>query len=116
MPVDPITSAIVSSVVGSAIRDISNASPPPSPVPAAGPPRVLPTGTQKGELSVFSPTSGAVDGRTMTLAPGVQIRDPFNMAVLPGMIRQPVPVRYLTDPSGAISRVWILSAQEAAQP
>jgi len=27
-----------------------------------------------------------------------------------------VPVRYQTDPTGAISRVWILSAQEAAQP
>jgi hypothetical protein len=46
----------------------------------------------------------------------VQIRDPYNMTVLPGMIQRPVPVRYITDPAGAISRVWILSAQEAAQP
>jgi hypothetical protein len=46
----------------------------------------------------------------------VQIRDPYNMVVLPGMIQRPVPVRYQTDLAGFVTRVWILSAQEAAQP
>jgi hypothetical protein len=50
------------------------------------------------------------------LAPGVQIRDPFNTVVLPGQIREPVPVRYQMDTSGAINKVWILSQREAAQP
>ena len=50
----------------------------------------------------------------MALAPGVQIRDPFNMLVLPGMIQRAVPVRYQMDVSGAIAKVWILSQQEAA--
>ncbi|HZV53817.1 MAG TPA: hypothetical protein VFF82_02655, partial [Rhodocyclaceae bacterium] len=90
MPLDPITAAIVSSVVGSAIQDISNVPPPGSPVPAVGIPRILPDGTTRGELVVASPTSGSIDGRPMVLAPGVQIRDPFNMMVLPGMIQQPV--------------------------
>lgn len=116
MPLDPITSAIVGSVVGSALNEMSNLPPPGSPVPIEGVPRVLPENTLKGELVVASPTSASVDGRSMMMAPGVQIRDPFNMTVLPGMIQRPVPVRYQTDVSGAISRVWILSAKEAAQP
>jgi hypothetical protein len=83
---------------------------------AVGVPRTIPEGTVAGSMVVSSPTSASVNGQPMILSPGVQIRDPFNMMVLPGMIQQPVPVRYLTDPSGAIARVWILSAQEASQP
>lgn len=70
----------------------------------------------KGEMVVSSPTSAMVDGKPMVLAPGVQIRDPYNTVVLPGMIQRLVPVRYQIDMSGAISKVWILSQQEAAQP
>jgi len=70
----------------------------------------------KGEMVVSSPTSAMVDGKPMVLAPGVQIRDPYNTVVLPGMIQRLVPVRYQVDMSGAISKVWILSQQEAAQP
>ena len=116
MPIDPISAAIVSSVVGSAIREIANAQPPSSPVPLEGVPRTLPEHTMKGEMVVSSPTSAMVDGKPMVLAPGVQIRDPYNTVVLPGMIQRLVPVRYQTDMSGAISKVWILSQQEAAQP
>ncbi len=116
MPVDPITAAIVGSVVGSAIQEIANVPPPGSPVPIEGVPRLLPENTLKGEMLVFSPISASVDGQMKVLAPGVQIRDPFNTVVLPGMIRQPVPVRYQTDMTGAISKVWILSQREAAQP
>jgi len=115
MPFDPITTAIISSIIGSAVQEVANLPPPHTPVPV-GIPRILPENTTKGELVVGSPTSAAVDGRPMTLAPGVQIRDPFNTMVLPGMIRQPVPVRYQTDMTGAISKVWILSQQEAAKP
>jgi hypothetical protein len=116
MPIDPITSAIVGSIIGNAVDQIRSLPPIAPPVPAVGLPRILPSGTTKGEMQVASPTSASVDGRPMVLAPGVQIRDPYNMTVLPGMIQRPVPVRYITDPAGAISRVWILSAQEAAQP
>ncbi|MBK9954426.1 MAG: hypothetical protein IPP18_04605 [Rhodocyclaceae bacterium] len=114
MPLDPITSAIVSSVIGSAVQEIVNAPGPSSPVPVAGIPRILPDDTKKGELMVASPTSGSIDGQPVALAPGVQIRDPFNMLVLPGMIQRAVPVRYQMDVSGAIAKVWILSQQEAA--
>jgi hypothetical protein len=114
MPLDPITSAIVSSVIGNAVQGIANQPPPTSPVPDVGVPRMLPIDTKRGQLSVSGPTSAAIDGQPMALAPGVQIRDPYNTLVLPGMIQRAVPVRYQTDPSGAISKVWILSQQEAA--
>lgn len=118
MPFDPITAAIVNAVVTSAVNQLASLPPPsaPAPVTAVAIPRVLPSDSKRGELVVSSPTSGQIDGRDVTLSPAVQIRDPFNLRVLPGMIRQPVPVRYQTDLAGFVTRVWILSAQEAAQP
>jgi len=116
MPLDPISAAIVGTVVGSMVQEIANAPGPTSPVPVEGVPRTLPENTTRGEMQVLSPTAASVDGQMRVLAPGVQIRDPFNTVVLPGMIREAVPVRYQTDMTGAISRVWILSQREAAQP
>jgi hypothetical protein len=114
MPLDPVSAAIVTTVIGSAVQEIANLPPPTSPVPDVGVPRTLPSDSKMGEMTISSPTNAIVDGRPMLLAPGVQIRDPFNTLVLPGMIQRAVPVRYQTDPSGAISKVWILSQQEAA--
>jgi len=116
MPFDPITSAIINAIISSAVEQIANMPAPSAAVPAVGIPRVLPKDTSRGQLVVSSPTNGQIDGKDVTLSPGIQIRDPFNMVVLPGMIRQPVTVRYQTDVAGFVTRVWILSAQEAAQP
>jgi hypothetical protein len=116
MPLDPISSAIINAIIGSAVQQITSLPPSSVPVPNVAVPRMLPQGTLQGMLSVFSPTSAEIDGKAVTMSPGVQIRDPFNMMVLPGMIRQPVLVRYQTDVAGYISRIWILSVQEAAQP
>lgn len=114
MPLDPVSAAIVTTVIGSAVQEIANLPPPSSPLPDVGVPRTLPGDTKIGEMTISSPTNAIVDGQPMLLAPGVQIRDPFNALVLPGMVPRAVPVRYQTDLSGAISRVWILSRQEAA--
>jgi hypothetical protein len=116
MPIDPITAVIVGSVINNAIGEIASVPPPSSPVPVEGVPRMLPENSIRGDMVVYSPTTAVVNGEMKMLAPGVQIRDPFNMTVLPGMIQRPVPVRYQTDLAGAISKVWILSQREAAQP
>ncbi len=116
MPFDPISAAIINAIIGSAVQQIASLPPSSASVPNIGVPRTLPQGVQQGTLSVSSPTTGEIDGKAVTLSPGVQIRDPFNMMVLPGMIRQPVLVRYQTDIAGYVNRVWILSVQEAAQP
>jgi hypothetical protein len=119
MPFDPITAAIVNAVVTSAVSQLA-ALPPPSAsttgIQTTAMPRVLPKDTKRGQLVVSGPTSGQIDGQNVILSPAVQIRDPFNLRVLPGMIRQPVPVRYQTDLAGFVTNVWILSDQEAAQP
>ncbi|WIM04591.1 MAG: hypothetical protein OHM77_07695 [Candidatus Nitricoxidivorans perseverans] len=117
MPLDPITSAIIGSIIGGAANEI--ASLPPGGVPSGpnmGIYRMLPQNAPRGEMSPPGAMGVEIDGRFLRLSPGVQIRDPRNMMIYPNMVRQPVPVRYLTDASGSVYRVWILSAQEAAQP
>lgn len=116
MPVDPVTAAIVGSIVGGIVQEIANAPGPRSSVPVEGVPRTLPENTLRGELVVVDLTTANVNGQAMTLSPGVQMRDPFNMVVLPLQVRERVPVRYQTDLAGAITKVWILSQREAAQP
>jgi hypothetical protein len=117
MPLDPVTAAIAASVVGAAMQQIANLPPPGTAnVPAVGVPRMLPGGTSKGTMVVSGPLAASIDGKPMSLAPGVQMLDPFNVYLMPMMVQRPVPVRYLVDLTGAITHVWILSGQEAAQP
>ena len=113
MPMDPITSAIVGSVIGSAVQGLLT----PTPTqPATGIIRALPTETKRGVMN--PPWSGQVqiDGQIYPLSPGVVIRNELNMAIPPMMVQSPAPVRYQTDAFGAVYRVWILSAAEATLP
>lgn len=107
---DPITSAIVSSIIGSTVQGLL--APAPS-VPAAGIVRNLPMESKRGVMT--PPWNGQVliDGQTYLLSPGVVIRNELNMAIPPMMVQAPAPVRYQTDAMGAVYRVWILSAAEA---
>jgi hypothetical protein len=110
MPVDPITSAIVGSIIGSAVQGLLT---PPPTVPAMGIIRTLPTESKLGVMN--PPLNGQVqiDGQIYLLSPGVVIRNEFNMAIPPMLMQTPAPVRYQTDAMGAVYRVWILSAAEA---
>jgi hypothetical protein len=108
---DPITSAIVGSIIGSAVQGML--APEPT-APAMGIVRTLPTESKKGVMT--PPWNGQVqiDGQTYLLSPGVVIRNEMNMAVPPPMVQARVPVRYQTDAMGAVYRIWILSAAEAS--
>lgn len=114
MPMDPITSAIVSTVIQSVIEAALTPSPPEEPI---GIIRTLPGESQKG---VMLPPG--VDGQVQIgrqkfmLSPGVQIRNELNMIILPTMVQGAVPVRFQTDFSGAVNRIWILSTAEARLP
>ena len=111
---DPITTAIVSSVIGAALE---SALTPPPPEPAFGIVRMLPEEAKRGEM--MPPTAFMqvqIDGKTLPMSPGVQIRNDLNMLILPTMVQQPVKVRYLTDYAGAVYKIWILSSAEASQP
>lgn len=110
MPVDPITSAIVGSIIGSAVQGLLTPTPT---APAMGIVRTLPMESKRGVMS--PPLNGQVqiDGQSYLLSPGVVIRNEYNMAIPPMMMQTPVAVRYQTDAMGAVHRVWILSAAEA---
>jgi hypothetical protein len=114
MPLDPITSAIISSVISSVVEGALT----PAPVePATGIVRILPEETKVGKM--LPPTRWGevqIDGKTYTLSPGVQIRNELNMFILPTMLQAPAKVRYQTDFTGAVYRVWILSPAEASLP
>lgn len=115
MPVDPITAAIIGTVVGNVVQEIANLPGPVAPVPVEGFPRMLPENTIRADMMILDMSTASVNGQPMMLAPGVQIRDPFNMVVMPTQTAL-LPVRYQKDVTGAITKVWILSQREAAQP
>jgi hypothetical protein len=113
MPVDPITSAIISSVIGSVIEGVLT---PPPPEPTMGIVRMLPEESKVGEMLPPGQWEVQISGKTYLLSPAAQIRNELNMIILPTMVVEPVKVRYVIDYSGAVHRIWILSAAEARQP
>jgi hypothetical protein len=113
MPVDPLVSAIVSSIISSVVE---GAFTPPPQEPAMGIIRTLPEESRKGRMLPPAHWEVQIDGKTYPLSPGVQFRNELNMLILPNMVQGPVRVRYLTDFSGAVYRVWILSTAEARLP
>ncbi|HET7798044.1 MAG TPA: hypothetical protein VFK72_09185 [Nevskia sp.] len=111
---------LLPSIIGSIIEGVVDQAPAPPAADVAqqqaivGQVRTLPAGSLGGILNAAVIGSVQIDGKTLPLAPGAQIRNPANMIVLPTMIQQDVPVRYLVDGMGYVSRIWILSPAELA--
>ena len=78
--------------------------------------RVIPQDAQRAVLRVVSDMVVDLNGEQRVLAPGVLIRDPMNMLMLPGALppRQPLLVRVRFDPDGTVRHVWILTPEEIA--
>lgn len=110
---DPLTAAIVGSLISSAAEGFLT---PPPPAPTMGIMRSLPAESKKGVMRPPWQGQVQIDGKTYPLSPGAQIRNELNMIVFPTTVQSPVPVRYQTDFVGAVHRVWILSAAEARLP
>lgn len=113
MPLDPLSAAIVSSVLGAAVE---SALTPSAPAPTTGLVRFFPAEAQRGVMSASVDNQVHIDGRPYPLSPGVVFRNEHNMVIPPMLVPTPVLVRYQTDAYGAVQRVWILSAAEAALP
>jgi hypothetical protein len=107
---DPITAAIVSSIIGSVVEGVLTPTPP---EPVMGIIRMLPEEARYGKMLPPAQWQVQIDGKTYPLSPGVLIRNELNMMILPTMVEQPVKVRYLVDYSGSVYRIWILSSAEA---
>ena len=79
--------------------------------------RAIPAEAKRGEMRHLHDMIVELDGRQTRLAPGAQIRDAFNMIVLPATLPAGSAVKYTLEPSsGMVQRVWIMTPQERAQP
>ena len=78
--------------------------------------RSIPADAKRGEIRHLGQMDVEIDGRTMRLSAGAQIRDASNLVVVPMALPAGAKVKYQLDPQNLVHRVWILSPQEAAQP
>jgi len=78
--------------------------------------RTIPANAKRGEIRHVQDMLVEIDGKRMTLAPGAQIRNTTNLTIVPAALPPGAYVKYLVDAQGMVSRVWILTRQEAAQP
>jgi hypothetical protein len=76
--------------------------------------RTIPADAKRGVLRHVQDMRVELDGKPAELSAGGQIRDTENRIVLPLSLTEKTVVRYLTDASGKLHRVWILSKEEAA--
>jgi hypothetical protein len=113
MPVSPLISALLSGLINAAV-DSSSTQPSDLVLQSTAQVRPFPAETRCGEMLPPALGEVVISGQSLPLAPGAQIRDTENRIVMPSSVLNTVPVRFMTDPSGAVFRVWILSAAEAA--
>ena len=75
----------------------------------------------EAKLGVMLPPPGdgsvIINGQSMTLAPTAQFRSEQNLIVMSMSIQEPKDIVYITDNSGAVYRVWMISQAEiSARP
>ena len=78
--------------------------------------RTIAPDAKRGVMSHVQAMTVEIDGKRVELAAGAQIRDARNMILVPTAIPAGVTVKYLLNGAGQLSRAWILSPREAAQP
>jgi hypothetical protein len=74
--------------------------------------RPFPADSRLGVFEITAYPEAAIDGKPVRLAAGAQIRNRSNLIVLPTTVVGPQAVRYRLDPSGQLSRVWVLTPAE----
>jgi hypothetical protein len=77
--------------------------------------RTIPADAKHGVVRHVQEMQVRLDGKDELLAAGAQIRDANNRIVLPVSLASDTPVKYRRDGEGRLSRIWILTAAEAAQ-
>lgn len=74
--------------------------------------RNFPLESKLGKLKSHAFPEFKIDGSTMYMGAGGQIRDVNNLLVLPAMFNQTGHIRYQMDDMGFVSRIWFLSKEE----
>ena len=86
------------------------------PALAAAQPRPIPDSAKRGYVTQIEGPIVEVDGARMRLAPGAQIRGQNNLIVMPMSLPAGVLAKYTLDSLGQITRLWVLTPEEAAAP
>lgn len=78
--------------------------------------RNFPHQAQRGELKGFQYPTMAIGKNVYRLAAGSRIYNEHNLIIMPAALQiQTAPIMYLLDTSGNLSRVWLLTGDEARQ-
>jgi hypothetical protein len=82
----------------------------------AFPARNFPEEAIRGELKSHDFPYVKIGDKTLRLAPGGRIFNQQNLIIMPASLQsQTAQIMYTTDMNGDLSRVWLLTAEEAAQ-
>jgi hypothetical protein len=78
--------------------------------------RTFPEQARRGELEAHQYPAMKIGDRVYRLAAGGKIFNQQNLIVMPASLQaQKAPVIYLLDGAGQLSRVWLLTDEEAAR-
>jgi len=78
-------------------------------------PRNIPLEAKRAQVRHLQEMLLSIDGKPVMLSPGGHIRDRNNLIIVPSQLpAQGALGRYLLDTNGQASRVWLLTAEEAA--
>jgi hypothetical protein len=77
--------------------------------------RNFPTNAQTGELRGIQNGAAQVGDKIYRLTPATRIYDTNNLIVLPVSAPQSGRVAFVLDAQGFLSKIWVLTPQEAAQ-
>ncbi len=78
--------------------------------------RPLPADTESGTIRHVQGMTVSINGKPMQLAPGATIRGRNNLIMVPTALPpEGAAAEYLLDANGQITRVWLVSPEEAAR-
>jgi hypothetical protein len=78
-------------------------------------PRNLPPEAKRAQVRHVQEMLLSIDGKPVMLSPGGHIRDRNNLIIVPSQLPADGALgRYLLDSNGQASRIWLLTAEEAA--
>ncbi|MCC6535597.1 MAG: hypothetical protein IT531_23855 [Burkholderiales bacterium] len=102
-------SSSIPGAIAAALLLITTALPP---VAAWAQLRSLPTNAKRATLGGYQNPFVLLGGEQRRLAPGALIYDTHNRTILPGYLPASADVVYTLDGSGAVLRIYLLTAQE----
>jgi len=77
--------------------------------------RVFPEQAKRGDMTAYTYPSMTIGDNVYRLAAGSHIVNQHNLIVMPASLQiQSAPVMYILDTGGDLSRIWLLTNDEAA--